>query len=105
MKDRLLSEIAAIDAQLAKGDVKLKVVYERMKADRIKQLEALDANELQKPSGEVTLINVDPVIRQDGTIDYKETDPKVETTVLICSTCQKVCGSLAGLKAHERAHK
>lgn len=85
--------LQAIEEQLAKGDPKLQATYQKLKERLTKP---------QMPSGEVVFVKANPVINPDNTVSMEAADPLEETTVFICSKCQKTCASNAGLKAHER---
>lgn len=87
--------LQAIEEQLAKGDPALRDTYLKLKA-RLTQ---------EVPSGEAVFVRANPIINLDNTVSMEAAEPLEEETVFICSKCQKICASNAGLKAHERKCK
>jgi epoxyqueuosine reductase QueG len=52
-----------------------------------------------------TYISIFPAIFDELWCGQYEQSKMVVEVTYICDTCQKVCGSFAGLKAHQRSHK
>ena len=92
--------LQAIEAQLAKGDPKLKDVYLKLKAEA----EGASAQEsVSVESGDGLRRVQEPEFPQYTTPDMVDNTVKREN--FSCSKCQKICANGTGLSAHERKCK
>lgn len=102
-KNKLLDDIAQIDAALAKGDSVLTDTYNKLKNE--KEIEILLIDKLLKPVEEPTL-QIDPMLACDSLNPLAITELNgVLVIPYPCINCGKICKSNAGLVTHQKKCK
>lgn len=100
-----------IEAQLAKGDPKLKATYLKLKERLTKVSPNVTATSLADLTAPMTQEERDEHDREavndviDILADEIGEEAVEQAKGLTCPNCEKTCASLAGLKAHQRKCK
>jgi hypothetical protein len=107
-KNKLLDDIAQIDAALAKGDSVLTDTYNKLKSE--KEIEIVLIDKILKPVYQVdkTEISLEPLVAtgESITIDTVDKNQFPECVVEYpCNICRKICKSNAGLVGHQKKCK